>query len=133
MLHFQNWFLNRASYFLSKFWKMLNTIKVSQKRLTFHEIRYFRAHYLRRLTSSVCNFRADCHHVSNYNWEEHFCAQVSLCPLSGIRSVNVLWSTVSTEKSECLCLRAYESSELESGLWMIPAPGWRTESLLECR
>lgn len=65
--------------------------------------------------------------------EEHFCAQVSLCPLSGIRSVNVLWSTVSTEKSECLCLRAYENSELESGLWMIPAPGWRTESLLECR
>lgn len=135
MLHFQNWFLNRASYFLIKFWKMLNAIKVSQRWFMKSDISGHTT-WGGYLPVSATSGQTAIMSATITGWmarEQHFCAQVSLRPLPGIRSLNVLWSTGSTEKSECLCLRAHESSELESGLRMIPAPAWRTGNFLECR
>lgn len=61
-------------------------------------------------------------------WQQLFCAQAPMSLLSRAGSLNALWST---EMWDCLCLRAHESSELEPGVWRLPAPGWRTGRFFE--
>lgn len=132
MQHF-NTDSKHAGHFLTDFWKTLKTIKVSQRWLTFYEIKKFRAHELGRLPSPAGNSWPWCHHISNYlsarvKWQQPFCAQAPMSLLSRAGSLNALWST---EMWDCLCLRAHESSELEPGVWRLPAPGWRTGRFFE--
>jgi len=140
MLLFQYSFLNRASYFLRAFWKMLSTIKMSQRWLTFYKTRNFRTHYPGRLASPACNFRTDSRHVSDYvtAWVSRQ-GRAFLRP--GFRASfhwnmepeRTLEHSLQGEIWECLCPRAQESPKTKPRLGRLPAPGWRTGSFLECR